>query len=425
MMQFLKKNKKFIIPLAILLVLAVVFFAVRGKGTNQTQYQTTNVEKGQLVATVGATGTVRARQSATLVWQTSGSVKEVNASVGDLVSADTVLAFLSPTSVTQNIILAEADLLSAQRALEDLRESDTARAQAWILLRAAEDAYQNAYDVYQAMITGDYSYEQIVYVTIRGMRIPTKETVTVDEADKETIATAKADMELRKAQLDDAQRAYDRVKDGPNPADLATAEARVDAAQATLNTARLIAPFAGTVTDVRPLVGDQVTAGTIGFRVEDLSNLLVDVEVSEVDINRISVGQPVALTFDAILGSEYHGEVMQVSQSGNTVQGTVSFMVTVRITDADAQVKPGMTAAVNITVEKLSDVLLIPNRAVRLVDGRRVVYVLRNNLPVQVEIRLGSSSDTMSVLAGGELQVGDLIILNPPVIMNTSGGPPF
>ncbi len=245
---------------------------------------------------------MRARQSVTLVWQTSGSVESVNAAVGDLVSADTVLASLSPTSVSQSIILAEADLLNAQRALEDLRASDTARAQAFIALRAAQDAFEKANDLYEAMVNGDYQYDQIVYTTIRGMRVPTVETVTVGEVDAETLADAKADMELKKAQLEDAQRAYDRVKDGPNPADLAAAEARVNAAQATLNMARLIAPFDGTVTDAHPLPGDQVTAGTLGFRVDDLSSLLVDVEVSEVDINRISVGQPVTLTFDAILG---------------------------------------------------------------------------------------------------------------------------
>jgi HlyD family secretion protein len=425
MMQFLKKYKKIFITAGILLVLAVLFLVFRGGQSSQTQYQTTKVEKGELIATVGATGTVRARQSTTLVWQTSGSVEKVNAAVGDLVSADAILASLSPTSVAQNIILAEADLLTAQRAMQDLKASDTARAQAWITLRADQVEYQNAKDLYDAMVNGTYEYERIVYRTRFGMRIPTVETVKAGPVDSETLADAKADMELKKAVMDDAQRAYDLLKDGPNPADLAAAEARVNAAQATLNMARLIAPFAGTITDARPLPGDQVTAGTIGFRVEDLSSLLVDVEVSEVDINRIAVGQPVTLTFDAILGSEYHGEVTQVSQSGDTVQGVVNFTVTVKLTDADAQVKPGMTAAVNVTVEKLTDVLLIPNRAVRLVDGKRVVYILQNSLPVQVEIRLGSSSDTMSVLAGGDVKEGDLIILNPPAVFNTSGGPPF
>jgi HlyD family secretion protein len=149
------------------------------------------------------------------------------------------------------------------------------------------------------------------------------------------------------------------------------------------------------------------------------------VEISEVDINSISIGQPVTLTFDAILGSEYHGEVLQVSPAGNTVQGVVNFTVTVRITDADAQVKPGMTAAVTITVKEIKDVVLVPNRAVRIVNSKKVVYVLQNGAPVQVEVQLGSSSDTMSVLSGGNLKEGDLIILNPPAVLDTSGGPPF
>ena len=160
--------------------------------------------------------------------------------------------------------------------------------------------------------------------------------------------------------------------------------------------------------------GDQVGAGDTAFRLDNLSSLLVDVKVSEVDINSVSIDQPVTLTFDAILGKEYHGEVVEVTQAGTADQGVVNFTVTVELTDADASVKPGMTAAVNIVVEEMQDVLLVPNRAVRLVDGERVVYVLENGLPVKKEITLGSSSDTMSVIAGGDVKEGDVIILNPP-----------
>ncbi|MCE7904783.1 MAG: efflux RND transporter periplasmic adaptor subunit [Anaerolineae bacterium CFX3] len=425
MMQFLKTRKKIVILVVVLAALGLAFFAWRGQGSAQTTYQTVKVERGELIATVGATGTVRARQSATLVWQTGGLVDKVNVSVGERVTADAVLASLAPRSVSQNVILAQADLANAQRALDDLMASDTARAQAWIALRASETAYDNAKSKYDAMETGNYEYERVVYTTIRGRKVATLETVTVDQVDDQTLADAKADMDLKKAQYDDAQRAYDRLKDGPNSTDIAAAQARVDAAQATLDMARLTAPFAGTVTDVRLLPGDQVTAGMAGFRVDDLSHLLVDVELSEVDINHVAAGQPVTLTFDAILGKEYHGEVTQVAEAGNVVQGVVNFTVTVRIMDADKQVKPGMTAAVNITVKKLEDQILIPNRAVRLVDGKRVVYVLRDGNPVMVEVSLGSSSDTASVLAGGGVEVGDLIILNPPAASSSGGGPPF
>jgi hypothetical protein len=63
----------------------------------------------------------------------------------------------------------------------------------------------------------------------------------------------------------------------------------------------------------------------------------------------------------------------------------------------------------------------VPNRAVRLVDGQRIVYLLVEGKPVKTEISLGSSSDTMSVLASGDVAEGDLIILNPP----SEGGGPF
>ena len=424
MIQFLKKNKKIVIPVGVVLALAVIFLVLRGNGNSQATYQTSKVEKGELIATVGATGTVRARQSTTLVWQTSGSVYEVHASVGDQVTADTILATLSPTTVAQNIILAEADLVSAQKALEDLQASDTARAQAYIALQNAQDAYDKEKDYYDSLFQ-PYEFDQIIYKYMFGRLVPTIQHVKVDKADDQTIADAEAQLTLKKAQLDDAQRAYDRLKDGPNPADLDAARARVNAAQATLNMGRLIAPFAGTITDAYPLPGDQVTAGTVGFRVDDLSSLLVDVDISEVDVNSVALGQPVMLTFDAILGKEYHGKVTQVAQAGSVVQGVVNFTVTVEITDADQQVKPGMTSAVTITVKELKDQILIPNRAVRLVDSKRVVYLLRNGQPVQVEVRLGSSSDTMSVLAGGDVKVGDEIILNPPATFQTSGGPPF
>jgi len=149
----------------------------------------------------------------------------------------------------------------------------------------------------------------------------------------------------------------------------------------------------------------------------------VDVKVSEVDINSVSIDQPVTLTFDAILGKEYHGEVVDVTQAGTVEQGVVNFTVTVELTDADSFVKPGMTAAVNIVVEEMQDVLLVQNRAVRLVDGERVVYILENGLPVKKEIKLGSSSDTMSVIASGEVKEGEVVILNPPVEFGPGGGP--
>ena len=242
--------------------------------------------------------------------------------------------------------------------------------------------------------------------------------------DPTDIANADAQLALTKAQLEDAQRAYDRVQGGPNSDDLSAAQARVDAAQAALSVAHITAPFSGTITQAQPTSGDQVALGTQAFRLDDLSSLLVDVQVSEVDINSVSVGQPVTITLDAVSGKTYNGTVTEVSQAGNTTSGEVDFTVTVKLTDADIQVKPGMTAAVNIVVNQAKNQLLVPNQAVRLVNGQRVVYVLTNNQPKQVVVTLGASSDTMSVVTGSKLNVGDLIILNPPVQFQPGQGGP-
>jgi len=463
--NFIKKNR---VVLIILLVIVVVasFYVIRrnANAASETSFQTATIERGSLTATIGATGTVRAKQTAVLIWQVAGTVDTVNAKVGDNVPVGFVMAYLSKTSLPQSIIAAEADLVNAQVALDDLLNSNAALAQAEQKLanakQAVEDAqkdvtkldYRRASDdlLDQTQAEIDLANKQVSYAedayklvknrpegdSLRAQALLNLTNARLNRDRKQAtldwylgkpseLDTAKyrAALNVAQAQEVDAQRDYDRLKAG-NVAQVAAAQARVDAAQATLNLARITAPFGGIVTEAYPLSGDQVSAGSTVYRIDDLSSLLVDVEVSEVDINTVSVGQPVSLSFDAILGSEYHGEVTQVAQAGTVSAGVVSFKVTVELKDADALVKPGMTAAVNITVKQLDGVVLVPNRAVRLSNGERVIYLLQDGTPTKTTIRLGSSSDTMSVLAGGDVNEGDTIILNPPAEFGGPGGGP-
>ena len=412
MRSFLKKYRNILIGLLVVVLIASAFIFVRRSNADTTsQFQTAKAERGNLTATIGATGTVRAMQSAVLIWQAAGTVDTVNVKVGDNIPSNFVMAYLAKTSLPQSVIAAEADLAAAQKSLNELMSSDTARAQAVIDLRDAQEAFDKANN-WRIELNGKIHVKKIVYKKFRNRKIPVLKEYR-GYADEGTIKKADQDLALAKAKLDDAQREFDLLNNG-NMADITAAQAHVDAAQATLNLARVISPFAGTVTESYPLPGDQVSAGATAFRLDNLSSLLVDVKVSEVDINNVTVGQPVTLTFDAILGKEYHGEVIEVTQAGTADQGVVNFTVTVELTDADPMVKPGMTAAVNIVVEEMQDVLLVQNRAVRLVDNQRVVYVLENGQPVKKDITLGSSSDILSVVAGGDIKEGDVIILNPP-----------
>jgi len=422
MREFFRKYKRILFLLLIALIGVSAFLFIRRTNANTaSEFQTAKVERGNLTATIGATGTVRARQTAVLIWQAAGMVDTVDVRVGDNVPANFVMASLAKSSLPQSVILAEADLVDAQKALDDLLNSTTAQAESVVALRDAQEVYDKAAN-WREELNGKIDIKEIHYKKIYGRTVPILKEYR-GFASEETIAKADEDLALAKAKVADAQREFDRLKNGADAVDIAAAQARVDAAQATLNLARVIAPFAGTVTEAYPLPGDQIAAGATAFRVDNLSSLLVDVEVSEVDINNVSAGQPVTLSFDAILGKDYHGQVVEVAQTGTSVQGVVNFKVTVELTDADTDVKPGMTAAVNIVVNEMQDVVLVPNRAVRLVDGQRVVYLLVDGQPVKTEIRLGPSSDTVSVVAGGDIKEGDTVVLNPPVEFGPGGGP--
>ena len=464
-------RKAIIVIIVLAVVAGGIYLFMRFRAGQQesalSDLQTIAVERGELVASIGATGTVRANQTAVLPWQTSGSVAEVNVAVGEQVSADQVLAELAETSLPQNVILAGVDLVNARNALDDLREppSDLAIKQAKQAIAKAEETVrdleryvnnlntastQSDIDQARASVTlakdqldkarEDYApYENkpednLVRASLLGRlaQVQAQYDAAVRRlnnllgtANPVDLAVAEADLALAQAQLEDAQENYADLMAGASADDIAAAEARVAAAQATVDQQHIAAPFTGTITQIDSKSGDQVTPGTLAFRLDDLSRLLVDVQVSEIDINNVQEGQEVVVSFDAIPGKEYRGVVSEVALVGTSLQDVVDFIVTVELIDPDETVKPGMTAAVNIAVNRLEDALLIPNRAVRVVDGNRVVYILKDGLPTPVEISLGASSETSSQVIEGDLQEGDLVVLNPPTTFEQNGPPSF
>jgi HlyD family secretion protein len=453
--------RKVITLLLVLVLLVGGFFVVRyfqeqQQASSLSQLQTEIAAQGNLTASVGATGSVRANQTALLTWKTNGLVEEVLVESGESIEAGASLVSLNSSSLPQSIIMAQADLITAQKTLDNLLNTQITSARAAQAVIQAEkavieaeralalfdarryiDEFERAernietmrdrltqaetnFELYKDLDEDNANYrlyksrlEDAQYNYNEAVR-----TVSLLELDQEI---ALSTLNFAQAQLADAQREYERLKNGPDPDEIAALEARIAAAEATLELARMTAPFAGTVTMVEVKPGAQAVTGQLAFRIDDLNSLLVDTRVSEVDINRISLGQQATLSFDAIPGRDYQGFVRQVSKVGNAVQGIVEFIVTIELTNSDEFVKPGMTAGVNIVVKQIENVLLVPNRAVRIHEGQRVVYVLREATMDRVAVTLGSSSDMVSEVVSGELRVGDEIILNPPTSFLNSG----
>ena len=114
---------------------------------------------------------MRAKQSAVLIWQAAGTVDTVNVKVGDNIPSDFVMAFLAKTSLPQTVIMAEADLADAQKALDEVMSSDTARAQAVIDLRDAQEAFDKANN-WRIELNGKIHVKKIVYKKFRNRTIP-------------------------------------------------------------------------------------------------------------------------------------------------------------------------------------------------------------------------------------------------------------
>jgi len=198
-----------VVIIGIVIIVGGGFFVISRQAKAQTaaqsNLQTASVTRGDLTATVGATGTVRAGQSALVNWETSGRIDKVNVSVGQVVKTGEVLAGLARSSLSQNLILAESDLVEARRAMENLKDSAVQQAQAQQALVAAQKAYDDAKKA--------------------------RDRLDGPRASTETIQSAEANYYLAQAKVDDAEGAFNRVS-GALETDVARANALANLANA-------------------------------------------------------------------------------------------------------------------------------------------------------------------------------------------------
>ena len=422
------------------------YYQTRQYAAMLSSLQTQVVETGTITASVSATGTLAAVRTADLSFGTTGEVGQVNVKLGQTVKQGQVLASLDPASLPSGVNLAKQDLVSAQQALANAQSSLTAEANAEVTLADAQIAFTSAqtnYNTYvlnyaPAALSAVQKDLQIALAHYRASPTKTNRTLymqalqnyqaayqqdvtsgTITAVDPSTIAQITAEYNLAKAELADAQAALKNFENGVNPQTVAAAQAQVAADEATIAEAEITAPFDGTISALNVLVGNEATSGTVVISMADVSQLHVDIPVSELDISTIQVGESATLNFDAFPSKNYQGQVTAVSTDPAISSGSVTYAVRVVVGDADPSLLPGMTAGVTIVTSSLSNVLVVPSRAVRTVGTRQVVYVVKNGGVAAVTVELGSSNDTESAVTGGGLKAGDRVVTNPTAVSTT------
>ena len=339
------------------LIFAVIAAFVLSACSNQQtpaagEIATSTNADAELVASEGviAEGHLTPARDTTLSFQGAGTVMEVKAETGEKVKKGDVLARLGGVSDAA-YAAAQLELVSAQQALKDLQENaDAARAQSLIDVDNAQEAYDKAVDYYDSLFKA-YKYDELVFrrvVTPFGVkRIPEIKTRKVKKADEETIAEAKNDMDLKLANLESAQRAADRVKDGPDTDQLALLQARLKAAETGVAAFSIIAPFDGVVTEVNVAEGEQVNPQTWAVKLADTTSWDVETsDVTELEVVNIQEGQNVSFTADALPGVTMNGVVTEISQSSYTQNGDVIYTVRIQANEVDPRVRWGMTVEV-------------------------------------------------------------------------------
>jgi HlyD family secretion protein len=281
-----------------------LFFLIGSRGKPEAKYRTAPVDKGDITQTVTATGAVSAVTTVKVGSQVSGIISKLYVDFNSQVKKGALLAELDPTPFQEKVNASEAAL---QKAQVDERN-------AAIALRRQ--------------------------------------------------TAMKAQGLTPEADFDSAQANYDSARASVAQANAALKQTRTD-----LGYTKLVAPIDGVVVDRQYDVGQTVAASfqaPMLFQIaQDLTKMQVSADVSESDIGRVQMGEPVKFTVDAYPDKQFRGKVAQIRLIATVNQNVVTYPVIVEVANPDLLLRPTMTANVTIDVATVHDTLRVPNAALR------------------------------------------------------------
>jgi HlyD family secretion protein len=359
-MKYLKSKWTIIGAIVTGIVLLAAFSFGRG---NTPQYFTAKVGRGDIRDLVQATGTINAVTTVQVGSQVSGTISKLYVDFNSHVKKGQVIAEIDPSLFKGALLQAQADLQNANAT------SGVAKAE---LQKAAATAEQTQAD-----------YARTVMLAKEGVM-------------------SQQQLEVSKANNDAAQAAVSSAKAAVAQANAQVAQksAAVQVAQTNVNNTIIRSPIDGVVinraVDVGVTVAASLQAPNLFSIAQDLGKMQVDVSTDESDVGQIKVGQDVSFKVDAFPKDVFRGRVVQVRMNPTTVQNVVTYDTVVAFNNPDGKLFPGMTAYISIPVAEASNVVEIPNAALRYqpsLDGDQL-QALANKYGVSLKTRSKGSSDT-------------------------------
>src|SRR5258707_7925654 len=318
--------------LAVVVVVAGLFFALGLNRDTQVQHFTDKAERGEINDAVEATGTINAVITVQVGSQVSGTIAKLNADFNSRVHKGDIVALIDPALFKGALLQATADLENAKANLV-AAQANLEKAKAGLVQTKAD--YDRAVGLFQS---GVMSQQQV---------------------------------ELGKANYDSANAAVNGAAASVTQAEAQVSQkkAAVEVAQTNLDYTVIRSPIDGTVVarnvDVGQTVAASLQAPTIFTIAQDLSKMWVYAKTDESDVGNIKVGKPVTFKVDAFPKDTFDGRVSQVRMNATTVQSVVTYDTIIEFANPELKLFPGMTAYVTIPVATVQSALKVPNTALR------------------------------------------------------------
>jgi HlyD family secretion protein len=366
------------------------------------RYETEPVARGDLTVTVTANGTLQPTSAVNVGSELSGTVARVLVDINDRVKKGQVLVELDTAKLRDQISRSRATLASAEAKV----------AQALATVKEARGNLARMLEVQR----------------LSGGKVPSQ-----------------AELETAQATLDRA-----RADESAARATVADARAALSSDETNLRKASIRSPIDGMVltraVDPGNAVAASLQAVTLFTLAEDLTRMILEVNVDEADVGKVREGQSAAFTVSAYPNRRFPAKIVRVGFGSTTKDNVVTYIAELEVANTDLSLRPGMTATATITATERRGVLLVPNAALRFTPaaagaapaaatggivsrlmprpprtgaprragttpaGARQVWVLRDGVPVEVPVTPGVSDGRRTEVDSAQLREGDAVI---------------
>jgi HlyD family secretion protein len=389
--------------IALLVAGGVWWWLASRAASTAPSYNTQAVARGNLTLLVTANGTIQPTRAINIGSELSGTVLKVNVDVNDQIKKGDVLVVLDTAKLRDQILRSKAAVTAAQAKV----------AQTGATIKEAKATLGHLEEVAQ----------------LSAGKVPSQ-----------------SELDTGRAMLDRAV-----ADDASARAGVSDALAALSTDQINLSKASIVAPVDGVVltrtVDPGNAVAASLQAVTLFTVAADLSKLRLWVYVDEADVGSVKVGQDATFTVSAYLSRNYPARITRVGFGSTITDNVVTYLTYLDVDNADLSLRPGMTATATITATQRTDVLLVPNTALRFTPtaatvsttakksiasslvprmpgtttrksaaavastaNAKQVWVLSDGVPVAVAVTPGISDGHMTEITGGDLTAGMLVI---------------